>query len=202
VLAGGGGVPVIEAELDQHSFPSGSMGPKIDAVHQFVRATGRRAAIGALDDLAETQCAPLCKSLLQRQLGLAGPRPARLTRCRRSPRLRTHTAACHWYVTPLVTGRTHLPVRLITSVTVLDVSTERVDREKQADEPRPDVGQGACRGLYSRRAPRLFRWTRLESATRGRKSMVDKCVTSEKQLTLRTASDLRFRSSEVVFRSG
>ncbi|MET0997698.1 MAG: carbamate kinase [Marmoricola sp.] len=39
-------------DLAGQSFPSGSMGPKIDAVCQFVRATGSRAAIGALDDAA------------------------------------------------------------------------------------------------------------------------------------------------------
>ena len=39
-------------ELDGQQHTSGSMGPKIEAVCQFVRATGRRAAIGALDDAA------------------------------------------------------------------------------------------------------------------------------------------------------
>ena len=32
-------------------FAAGSMGPKVDAACRFVRATGKRAAIGALDDL-------------------------------------------------------------------------------------------------------------------------------------------------------
>jgi carbamate kinase len=47
--------PLGEVTPDQlagHSFPSGSMGPKIEAVCQFVRATGGRAAIGSLEDLA------------------------------------------------------------------------------------------------------------------------------------------------------
>jgi carbamate kinase len=35
-----------------HSFPAGSMGPKVDAACRFVEATGKRAAIGALKDLA------------------------------------------------------------------------------------------------------------------------------------------------------
>jgi carbamate kinase len=39
-------------DLAHQSFPSGSMGPKIDAACQFVRATGRPAAIGSLDDAA------------------------------------------------------------------------------------------------------------------------------------------------------
>ena len=33
-------------------FPAGSMGPKVDAACQFAEATGKRAAIGALKDLA------------------------------------------------------------------------------------------------------------------------------------------------------
>lgn len=41
--------PELLAALD---FPAGSMGPKIDAVRQFVERTGGRAAIGALDDAA------------------------------------------------------------------------------------------------------------------------------------------------------
>jgi carbamate kinase len=43
---------VTPAELAQHSFPAGSMGPKIEAVYQFVTTTGNRAAIGSLDDIA------------------------------------------------------------------------------------------------------------------------------------------------------
>jgi carbamate kinase len=37
-------------ELADMSFPAGSMGPKVDACHRFVAATGRTAAIGALAD--------------------------------------------------------------------------------------------------------------------------------------------------------
>ncbi|NML43372.1 carbamate kinase [Ramlibacter sp. G-1-2-2] len=37
--------------LADFSFAAGSMGPKVDAACRFVRATGRKAAIGALDDL-------------------------------------------------------------------------------------------------------------------------------------------------------
>lgn len=39
-------------DLTGMDFPAGSMGPKIEAVCDFVRATGRRAAIGALADVA------------------------------------------------------------------------------------------------------------------------------------------------------
>ncbi|WP_439664733.1 carbamate kinase [Lentzea sp. HUAS TT2] len=38
------------AEIDQLSFPAGSMGPKIEACRRFVLATGSVAAIGALAD--------------------------------------------------------------------------------------------------------------------------------------------------------
>lgn len=38
--------------LDKFSFAAGSMGPKVQAAVDFVRETGKRAAIGALDDLA------------------------------------------------------------------------------------------------------------------------------------------------------
>ena len=35
-----------------HGFPAGSMGPKVQAATQFVERTGKRAAIGALKDIA------------------------------------------------------------------------------------------------------------------------------------------------------
>jgi carbamate kinase len=40
-------------ELDLLSFPSGSMGPKVEAECAFARQTGRRAAIGALTQVAD-----------------------------------------------------------------------------------------------------------------------------------------------------
>jgi carbamate kinase len=40
-------------ELRTYSFPGGSMGPKVDAAVKFARSTGRRAAIGALADIAQ-----------------------------------------------------------------------------------------------------------------------------------------------------
>ena len=42
---------VTPAELRSLSFPAGSMGPKVEAVARFVEATGKRAAIGALEDI-------------------------------------------------------------------------------------------------------------------------------------------------------
>ena len=38
--------------LGKMSFAAGSMGPKVDAACRFVRATGKRAAIGELADLS------------------------------------------------------------------------------------------------------------------------------------------------------
>jgi len=39
------------AELGRYAFPAGSMGPKVEAACQFVRKTGKRAAIGALGEI-------------------------------------------------------------------------------------------------------------------------------------------------------
>jgi carbamate kinase len=38
-------------EIDAGDFPAGSMGPKVSAAAEFVRATGRRAAIGSLEQI-------------------------------------------------------------------------------------------------------------------------------------------------------
>ena len=42
---------VTPAELRAIPFPAGSMGPKVDAATEFVEATGKRAAIGSLEQL-------------------------------------------------------------------------------------------------------------------------------------------------------
>ncbi len=39
------------ARLRRHTFPAGSMGPKVEAACTFVEKTGKRAAIGALADI-------------------------------------------------------------------------------------------------------------------------------------------------------
>jgi len=39
------------SELRAGSFASGSMGPKVEAACRFAESTGRRAAIGSLDDV-------------------------------------------------------------------------------------------------------------------------------------------------------
>ena len=38
--------------IEAHSFPAGSMGPKVAAAAHFARVTGKRAAIGSLKDLS------------------------------------------------------------------------------------------------------------------------------------------------------
>ena len=38
-------------QLDEFGFAAGSMGPKVEAAARFVRRTGKRAAIGALEDI-------------------------------------------------------------------------------------------------------------------------------------------------------
>jgi len=42
---------VTPKELDAMNFPAGSMGPKVLAARQFVEKTGKRAAIGSLEDI-------------------------------------------------------------------------------------------------------------------------------------------------------
>ncbi|MBU4556571.1 MAG: carbamate kinase [Actinobacteria bacterium] len=42
---------VTPRELALHEFPAGSMGPKVKAAVRFVNATGKRAAIGRLEDI-------------------------------------------------------------------------------------------------------------------------------------------------------
>jgi carbamate kinase len=42
---------VTASDLRVHSFAAGSMGPKVEAAIRFVEATGKRAAIGALEDI-------------------------------------------------------------------------------------------------------------------------------------------------------
>jgi len=59
------------AALAEMSFPAGSMGPKVEAAHRFVSATGRPAAIGALPELsrilageAGTTFTPTCTEIV------------------------------------------------------------------------------------------------------------------------------------------
>jgi carbamate kinase len=40
-----------QSDIDLSAFPAGSMGPKVEAAVNFTRATGKRAAIGALSEI-------------------------------------------------------------------------------------------------------------------------------------------------------
>jgi len=42
---------VTPSEMKQQKFAAGSMGPKVDAAVKFVEATGKRAAIGSLEEI-------------------------------------------------------------------------------------------------------------------------------------------------------
>jgi carbamate kinase len=44
---------VTPEELDSFSFPAGSMRPKVQAAIRFVKTTGKRAAIGSLEDIEQ-----------------------------------------------------------------------------------------------------------------------------------------------------
>lgn len=41
------------SEVEKYNFAAGSMGPKVDAAVKFVKATGKRAAIGSLEDIEQ-----------------------------------------------------------------------------------------------------------------------------------------------------
>lgn len=44
---------VTPAELRSYPFPAGAMGPKVQAAIQFVEITGKRAVIGALEEIEQ-----------------------------------------------------------------------------------------------------------------------------------------------------
>jgi carbamate kinase len=44
---------VTPEELRSYNFPAGSMGPKVEAAARFVEKTGKRAAIGSLQDIGQ-----------------------------------------------------------------------------------------------------------------------------------------------------
>ena len=46
-------VSELETLQQQGQFPDGSMGPKIEAVIRYLRGGGKRAAIGALDQVVD-----------------------------------------------------------------------------------------------------------------------------------------------------
>jgi carbamate kinase len=42
---------ITPGQLKRHTFPAGSMGPKVEAACAFVEKTGNRASVGALADI-------------------------------------------------------------------------------------------------------------------------------------------------------
>jgi len=58
------------AALAQLPFAAGSMGPKVDAACRFVKATGKRAAIGALADLGKILSGKAGTTVTQDQAGI------------------------------------------------------------------------------------------------------------------------------------
>jgi carbamate kinase len=62
---------VTPAELAQHQFAAGSMGPKVEAAARFVTKTGRRAAIGSLEDITGIVAGKAGTNVVSR----AGPGP-------------------------------------------------------------------------------------------------------------------------------
>lgn len=59
---------VTPEELERHAFATGSMGPKVEAACEFVRRTGKRAAIGSLE-----QVAPMVEGAAGTQVEASGP---------------------------------------------------------------------------------------------------------------------------------
>jgi carbamate kinase len=63
---------VTAAELTSHPFPAGSMGPKVEAAARFAARTGRRAAIGSLDDITGIVAGTAGTSVVAPQVPEAG----------------------------------------------------------------------------------------------------------------------------------
>jgi carbamate kinase len=68
---------VTPEELVGRQFAAGSMGPKVEAAARFAAKTGRRAAIGALDDIAAIVAGTAGASVVARTAPGPGPGPER-----------------------------------------------------------------------------------------------------------------------------
>ena len=67
---------VSPAALARYAFPSGSMGPKVEAAVNFVPSTGKRTLIGSIDQIdampqvaQAPKCAPTERTSCSRQHG-------------------------------------------------------------------------------------------------------------------------------------
>jgi carbamate kinase len=65
--------------LDPSSFAAGSMGPKVNAACRFARATGNRAAIGALPDLGRILSGEAGTTISTSVSGIVYDEPAKVT---------------------------------------------------------------------------------------------------------------------------
>jgi carbamate kinase len=71
---------VTPQELRRYPFPAGSMGPKVAAAAQFVEKTGRRAAIGSLQDIAEIVAGTAGTNVAAKLPAINPPAPIRAVR--------------------------------------------------------------------------------------------------------------------------
>jgi carbamate kinase len=68
---------VTPEDLAGYRFAAGSMGPKVEAAARFAAKTGRRAAIGALDDIAGIVAGQAGTNVVTRAAAGPGPGPRR-----------------------------------------------------------------------------------------------------------------------------
>jgi carbamate kinase len=66
-------------ELASHQFAAGSMGPKVEAAARFTAKTGRRAAIGSLDDITGIVAGTSGTNVVRQRAAGAGPDSFRAT---------------------------------------------------------------------------------------------------------------------------
>jgi carbamate kinase len=66
---------VTPEDLAGYQFPAGSMGPKVEAAARFAAKTGRRAAIGSLEDIAGIVAGTAGTNVVPRAAPGPGPGP-------------------------------------------------------------------------------------------------------------------------------
>ena len=66
---------VTPEDLAGYQFPAGSMGPKVEAAARFAAKTGRRAAIGSLEDIAGIVAGTAGTNVVARAAPGPGPGP-------------------------------------------------------------------------------------------------------------------------------
>jgi carbamate kinase len=68
---------VTPSDLAQYKFAAGSMGPKVEAAARFAAKTGRRAAIGSLEDIAGIVAGKAGTNVVSRAASRPGPGPGK-----------------------------------------------------------------------------------------------------------------------------